>query len=203
MKGKKVLVLGLAKSGAAAARLLQRLGAEVTINDAKPLEENEQAQRLDKENTTPESITLQETFHRMVKEQVDVAFMEVSSHALDYGRVHGCDFNIGVFTNLTPDHLDGKQVISQEPAIEKGLLKGERVFLRTDDDSYEIPNMVDWSSRDVLRLADVLDITANLFGQGYVTGQDVSEGDRVVPVVRIITRYGEEKFAKQIGRAHV
>ncbi|KMK77117.1 UDP-N-acetylmuramoyl-L-alanine--D-glutamate ligase [Alkalihalobacillus pseudalcaliphilus] len=49
MKGKKVLVLGLAKSGEAAARLLQRLGAEVTINDAKPLEENEQAQRLDKE----------------------------------------------------------------------------------------------------------------------------------------------------------
>ncbi|KMK77113.1 penicillin-binding protein [Alkalihalobacillus pseudalcaliphilus] len=83
---------------------------------------------------------------------------------------------------LTPVILgDGKQVISQEPAIEKGLLKGERVFLRTDDDSYEIPNMVDWSSRDVLRLADVLDITANLFGQGYVTGQDVSEGDRVVP----------------------
>jgi UDP-N-acetylmuramoyl-L-alanyl-D-glutamate--2,6-diaminopimelate ligase len=32
--------------------------------------------------------------------------MEVSSHALDLGRVHGCDYNVAVFTNLTQDHLD-------------------------------------------------------------------------------------------------
>ncbi|WP_088105001.1 UDP-N-acetylmuramoyl-L-alanine--D-glutamate ligase [Halalkalibacter urbisdiaboli] len=46
-KGKKVLVLGLAKSGEAAARLLLRLGAEVTVNDAKPYEENLQAKELE------------------------------------------------------------------------------------------------------------------------------------------------------------
>lgn len=44
--GKRVLVLGLAKSGEAAAKLLMRLGADVTVNDAKPYEENEQAQEL-------------------------------------------------------------------------------------------------------------------------------------------------------------
>ncbi|WP_017727207.1 UDP-N-acetylmuramoyl-L-alanine--D-glutamate ligase [Halalkalibacterium ligniniphilum] len=48
-KGKKILVLGLAKSGEAAARLLARLGASVTVNDQKPYEENEQAQALEKE----------------------------------------------------------------------------------------------------------------------------------------------------------
>ena len=32
--------------------------------------------------------------------------MEVSSHALDLGRVHGCDYDVAVFTNLTQDHLD-------------------------------------------------------------------------------------------------
>ncbi|OLN22864.1 UDP-N-acetylmuramoyl-L-alanine--D-glutamate ligase [Domibacillus antri] len=45
-KGKKVLVVGLAKSGFAAATLLKKLGAIVTVNDGKPLEENEAAQAL-------------------------------------------------------------------------------------------------------------------------------------------------------------
>ena len=57
-------------------------------------------------NTTPESLTLQKTFKRMVDEQVSTAVMEVSSHALIEGRVHGCDYDIAVFTNLSQDHLD-------------------------------------------------------------------------------------------------
>ncbi|MER1935069.1 MAG: UDP-N-acetylmuramyl-tripeptide synthetase, partial [Priestia megaterium] len=60
----------------------------------------------DVKNTTPESLTLQKTFHQMVEENVEVAMMEVSSHALDLGRVHGCDFDVAVFSNLTQDHLD-------------------------------------------------------------------------------------------------
>ncbi|KHF40780.1 UDP-N-acetylmuramoyl-L-alanine--D-glutamate ligase [Halalkalibacter okhensis] len=46
-KGKRILVLGLAKSGEAAARLLHKLGAFVVVNDAKPYEENEQAKELE------------------------------------------------------------------------------------------------------------------------------------------------------------
>ena len=45
-ENKKVLVLGLAKSGESAARLLNRLGAIVTVNDGKPFEENPAAQSL-------------------------------------------------------------------------------------------------------------------------------------------------------------
>lgn len=44
--GKRVLVVGLAKSGLATAGLLRRLGAEVVVNDAKPLEGNEEAAEL-------------------------------------------------------------------------------------------------------------------------------------------------------------
>ncbi len=47
-KGERVLVLGLAKSGEAAAKLLYRHGAEVTVNDLLPYEENKQAQELEK-----------------------------------------------------------------------------------------------------------------------------------------------------------
>ncbi|RFU71174.1 UDP-N-acetylmuramoyl-L-alanyl-D-glutamate--2,6-diaminopimelate ligase [Peribacillus saganii] len=57
-------------------------------------------------NTTPDSVTLQKTFAEMNREHVDTAVMEVSSHALELGRVHGCDYDIAVFTNLTQDHLD-------------------------------------------------------------------------------------------------
>ncbi|HEX6922620.1 MAG TPA: UDP-N-acetylmuramoyl-L-alanyl-D-glutamate--2,6-diaminopimelate ligase [Bacillales bacterium] len=56
--------------------------------------------------TTPEAITLQQGFSQMVSEKVDTAVMEVSSHALDMGRVNGCDFNVAVFTNLSQDHLE-------------------------------------------------------------------------------------------------
>lgn len=57
-------------------------------------------------NTTPDSVTLQKLFHEMVESGVDTAVMEVSSHALELGRVHRCDYDIAVFSNLTQDHLD-------------------------------------------------------------------------------------------------
>jgi UDP-N-acetylmuramoyl-L-alanyl-D-glutamate--2,6-diaminopimelate ligase len=72
-------------------------------------------------NTTPESLTLQKTFKKMVDEQVDTAVMEVSSHALVYGRVHGTDYNVAVFTNLTQDHLDYHKTM-EEYRKAKGLL---------------------------------------------------------------------------------
>ena len=72
-------------------------------------------------NTTPESLTLQKTFKRMVDAGVEAAVMEVSSHALDMGRVHGCEYNTAVFTNLTQDHLDYHHTM-EEYKRAKGLL---------------------------------------------------------------------------------
>lgn len=56
--------------------------------------------------TTPESVDLQGLFDEMVSKKVDNVVMEVSSHALDLHRVSCSDFDIGVFTNLSRDHLD-------------------------------------------------------------------------------------------------
>lgn len=58
------------------------------------------------ENTTPDALLLQKTFRQMCDAEVETAIMEVSSHALDLGRVHGCDFDVAIFTNLSQDHLD-------------------------------------------------------------------------------------------------
>jgi len=57
-------------------------------------------------NTTPEASDLQWMLSQMADAGVTHAIMEVSSHGLHQGRVEGCEFDLGVFTNLTQDHLD-------------------------------------------------------------------------------------------------
>jgi len=57
-------------------------------------------------NTTPDPLTLHRLFSELRNESINSVVMEVSSHALHQGRVSGVDFNIGVFTNLSRDHLD-------------------------------------------------------------------------------------------------
>jgi UDP-N-acetylmuramoyl-L-alanyl-D-glutamate--2,6-diaminopimelate ligase len=76
---------------------------------------------IETKNTTPDSLTLQRIFHQMIQREVQFAVMEVSSHALDIGRVHGCDYDIAVFTNLTQDHLDYHKTM-EEYMKAKGLL---------------------------------------------------------------------------------
>lgn len=57
-------------------------------------------------NTTPESLDLQELLNKMVIKKMDSCVMEVSSHSLALHRVEHCEFDVGVWTNLTLDHLD-------------------------------------------------------------------------------------------------
>ncbi|MCO7126294.1 UDP-N-acetylmuramoyl-L-alanyl-D-glutamate--2,6-diaminopimelate ligase [Sporolactobacillus shoreicorticis] len=57
-------------------------------------------------NTTPEVHLIHKNLAEMKARGAVSAVMETSSNALYDGRVHGCDFNIGIFTNLTEDHLD-------------------------------------------------------------------------------------------------
>lgn len=63
-------------------------------------------QRIKLPHTTPESIYLCELLARMRDAGVQAALIEVSSHGLALKRVHGLDFSLGVFTNLSQDHLD-------------------------------------------------------------------------------------------------
>ena len=58
-------------------------------------------------NTTPESYELHKAFREMVEKGVSAVVMEVSSQAMYMRRVVGIHFHIGVFTNLSPDHIGG------------------------------------------------------------------------------------------------
>ncbi|MDZ4197680.1 MAG: UDP-N-acetylmuramoyl-L-alanyl-D-glutamate--2,6-diaminopimelate ligase [Kiritimatiellia bacterium] len=64
------------------------------------------ARRIPAGRTTPEAPDVQSMLDQMVQAGCDSAVMEVSSHALDQKRVWGVDFDVGLFTNLTQDHLD-------------------------------------------------------------------------------------------------
>lgn len=57
-------------------------------------------------HTTPDAITLNALLADMVKAGCSYAFMEVSSHSADQKRIAGLDFDGGIFTNLTRDHMD-------------------------------------------------------------------------------------------------
>lgn len=63
----------------------------------------------DSDRTTPESNKLQAIFAQMVEAGCDTVVMEVSSQSLKLHRVAGCDFDIGIFTNFSEDHISPKE----------------------------------------------------------------------------------------------
>ncbi len=82
-------------------------------------------------HTTPDILTVHKTLHQLANENIELVAMEVSSHALDQGRVNGIEFDIAILTNLTRDHLDYHGTIGNY------ALAKEKLFLRP-----ELNNMV-------------------------------------------------------------
>lgn len=74
-------------------------------------------------NTTPESYVVQESFRKMADAGQDAVVMEVSSQGLMLHRVGGFVFDIGIFTNLEPDHIGPNEHASFEEYMAcKGML---------------------------------------------------------------------------------
>ena len=95
--------------------------------------------RIPSLNTTPESLLLQELLAKMVKAGCDAVVMEVSSQALMLHRVEGILFDIGVFTNISADHIGPAEHASFEDYMEcksrlfrmcrKGIFNGDDIHL--------------------------------------------------------------------------
>ena len=100
-------------------------------------------------NTTPEILTLHETFQELKEMGGETCLMEVSSHALRLGRIWGLDYDCVVFTNLTHEHLDLHKTMEQY-AHAKSLLfsqlgnyvgenrKPKVAILNADDAQFEM-----------------------------------------------------------------
>lgn len=88
-------------------------------------------------HTTPFAIDLQHQFAEAVAAGCEYGVMEVSSHALAQGRVLGCQFEVGVFTNLTQDHLDYHTDMEDYFAAKALLFSGDylqgRAIINLDD----------------------------------------------------------------------
>jgi UDP-N-acetylmuramoyl-L-alanyl-D-glutamate--2,6-diaminopimelate ligase len=86
--------------------------------------------------TTPESPTFYRWLRRSVEAGDAASAVEVSSHALSLGRVHGALFKVGVFTNLTQDHLDFHGTLEAYFGAKIRLRAQSERFLVNVDDPY-------------------------------------------------------------------
>jgi UDP-N-acetylmuramoyl-L-alanyl-D-glutamate--2,6-diaminopimelate ligase len=90
-------------------------------------------------NTTPGPVELQSLLSDMRKAKTTHLAMEVSSHALDQGRIDGIDFTAAIFTNLTRDHLDYHKTFERYFRAKAKLfvgLKTDAVAIINRDDAY-------------------------------------------------------------------
>ena len=75
------------------------------------------------QRTTPESLEVQQLMAQMLRAGCQACVMEVSSHALEQKRVFGVAFDVGIFTNLTRDHLDYHGTMENYFAAKKKLFE--------------------------------------------------------------------------------
>jgi UDP-N-acetylmuramoyl-L-alanyl-D-glutamate--2,6-diaminopimelate ligase len=114
------------------------------------------------ERTTPEAIDLQATFRAMLDGGDVACAMEVSSHALELGRVAGIRFACRIFTNLTQDHLDFHETMEAYFAAKRRLFEdpglsvvnlddeyGRRIAAEVDCVTFGVEHQADYRARDI------------------------------------------------------
>jgi UDP-N-acetylmuramoyl-L-alanyl-D-glutamate--2,6-diaminopimelate ligase len=94
-------------------RMLSDQGESTGLIGTLGQKTNRQKAFDDTGHTTPMAAELQEILADMHNEGTTSVVMEVSSHALEQYRVHGCHFSVAVLTNLTQDHLDYHKTMAQ------------------------------------------------------------------------------------------
>jgi len=127
--------------------------------------------------TTPESLDLQRLFYQMLQDSVSHVVMEVSSHALALGRIAGCEFRTGVFTNLSQDHLDFHATMEEYFAAKKLLFSSYldphlSVAVVNEDDNYGrriIENGT--SAAKIIRYSGIVEGTAHRAEHGFWAGK--------------------------------
>ncbi|MDR0575838.1 MAG: UDP-N-acetylmuramoyl-L-alanyl-D-glutamate--2,6-diaminopimelate ligase [Tannerella sp.] len=108
------------------------------------------------DHTTPDPLTIHRLMAKMVDAGCEYVFMEASSHAVDQKRISGIDFNGGIFTNLTRDHLDYHKTV-------ENYLKAKKKFF--DDlpaSAFALTNADDKSGMVMLQNTSARKLTYSL-----------------------------------------
>jgi UDP-N-acetylmuramoyl-L-alanyl-D-glutamate--2,6-diaminopimelate ligase len=96
-------------------------------------------------HTTPDPVQLNKLLAEMVDEGCEFAFMEVSSHSIDQNRIAGLQFDGGIFTNLTHDHLDYHKTFDNYLAAKK------KFFDNLSSSAFALVNIDDRNGRVMLQ----------------------------------------------------
>jgi UDP-N-acetylmuramoyl-L-alanyl-D-glutamate--2,6-diaminopimelate ligase len=151
-------------------------------------------------HTTPESVELQKTLRELVDLGAKSVVMEVSSHALDQRRVDGCRFDIGIFTNLTRDHLDYHKDMDSYLASKKRffteLLAADQIKTKRK----AVVNTDDPAGRLIAASAACPVITYGLSADARVTARDVNFSTSGISGVLAIPGGESEFHSGLLGR---
>ena len=101
-------------------------------------------------HTTPDLLSLTQLFYEMREESCQSVVMEVSSHAIDQGRVKDIEFAASVYTNLSQDHLDYHRSMEEYAEVKSRLFHNSRIAIINGDDLWA-PIMISKSSGAVIR----------------------------------------------------
>ncbi|MBD2844401.1 UDP-N-acetylmuramoyl-L-alanyl-D-glutamate--2,6-diaminopimelate ligase [Paenibacillus sp. IB182496] len=161
--------------------------------------------RLPMSGTTPEALELQRSLSDMAAEGTSYCVMEVSSHALEQGRVKGCRYRTAVFTNLTQDHLDYHHTMEQYAAA-KGLLfarLGNGEEARPEAGSYAVLNADDPASATMARLTGAEVVTYGVDREADVRASEIRITAKGTSF-RVRTFRGEADIAlRMVGKFNV
>ncbi|MDP8265995.1 MAG: UDP-N-acetylmuramoyl-L-alanyl-D-glutamate--2,6-diaminopimelate ligase [Candidatus Aceula meridiana] len=117
-------------------------------------------------NTTPDILEITECLAKMRDSRVTHCAMEVSSHALDQGRVSGLKFKVAVFTNLTQDHLD------YHHTIEEYFLAKAKLFEMLDETATAIINGDDAHGKKIAEHTSAKVVSYGFESQNNVTAKN-------------------------------
>ena len=95
-----------------------------------------EGEKIKVDNTTPEAVDLQKYFAQMAERDIKHCFIEVSSHALELNRVDNISIDVGIFTNLTRDHLDFHKTMENYYQAKKKLFHITKInnIINVDDE---------------------------------------------------------------------
>ncbi len=140
------------------------------------------------ERTTPESFEVQHLFRQMADAGCTHVVMEVSSHALALDRVYGVRYQVGIFTNLTQDHLDFHKTMEAYCDAKAILFRNCGTGVVNADDPWT-PRLMRNASCKVLTYAEhaLADLRAENIGLGadHIAFDAVTETERVPVRVNI------------------
>ncbi|NLW03220.1 MAG: UDP-N-acetylmuramoyl-L-alanyl-D-glutamate--2,6-diaminopimelate ligase [Clostridiaceae bacterium] len=140
-------------------------------------------EKIPARRTTPESYDLQEMFEKMKEKGADSVVLEVSSQGLKLHRVTGCEFDMGVFTNFSKDHIGGFEHPDMEDYFKSKLIlfKMCKKGIVNVDAAYS-DRVLDEAACEILTFG--IEKPADVRAENITTHSDSVEFDAVTPWFR-------------------